>query len=99
MVEGRGVQALGTFAEALRLHGGEPSQIEAIVMDMSASYMKVRVNTSLRLGSSLTNSTLWCRPAKLSKRCASNCSARELTSKWAMWIRLLHGVDFAQASG
>ena len=40
MVEGRGVQALGAFAEALRLHGGDPSQIEAIAMDMSTSYMK-----------------------------------------------------------
>jgi transposase len=40
MVEGRGVQALGAFAEALRLHGGQPSQIEAIAMDMSTSYMK-----------------------------------------------------------
>ena len=27
MVEGRGVQALGAFAEALRLHGGDPSQL------------------------------------------------------------------------
>jgi transposase len=40
MVEGRGVQALGAFAEALRLHGGDPSQIEAIAMDMSSSYIK-----------------------------------------------------------
>ena len=40
MVEGRGVQALGAFAEALRLHGGDPSQIEAIAMDMSTSYIK-----------------------------------------------------------
>src|SRR6478752_6753511 len=40
MVEGRGVQALGAFAEALRLHRGEPSQIEAIATDMSTSYVK-----------------------------------------------------------
>jgi transposase len=40
MVEGRGVQALGAFAEALPLHGGDPSQIEAIAMDMSTSYIK-----------------------------------------------------------
>jgi transposase len=33
MVEGRGVQAIGAFAEALRRHGGDPSQIEAIAMD------------------------------------------------------------------
>ncbi len=40
MVEGRGVQALGAFAEALHLHGGDPSQIEAIAMDMSTSYIQ-----------------------------------------------------------
>jgi len=40
MVEGRGVQSIGAFAEALRLHGGDPSQIEAIAMDMSTSYVK-----------------------------------------------------------
>src|SRR3984957_1988936 len=40
MVEGRGVQALGAFAQALRMHGGDPSQIGAIAMDMSTSYMK-----------------------------------------------------------
>ena len=40
MVEGRGVQAVGAFAEALRHHGGDPSQIEAIAMDMSTSYIK-----------------------------------------------------------
>src|SRR6202035_3190015 len=40
MVEGRGVQAMGAFAEALPLHGGQPSQIEAIAMDMSTTYMK-----------------------------------------------------------
>jgi transposase len=40
MVEGRGVQAVGAFAQALPLHGGQPSQIEAIAMDMSTSYMK-----------------------------------------------------------
>jgi transposase len=57
MVEGRGVQALGVFAEALRLHGGQPSQIEAIAMDMSTSYMKGRANTFLRPRSSLTSST------------------------------------------
>ena len=40
MVEGRGVQAIGAFAEALRQHCGDPSQIEAIAMDMSTSYIK-----------------------------------------------------------
>jgi transposase len=40
MVEGRGVQAVGAFAEALRRHDGDPSQIEAITMDMSTSYIK-----------------------------------------------------------
>jgi transposase len=40
MVEGRGVQAVGAFAEALRKHGGDPSQIQAIAMDMSTSYIK-----------------------------------------------------------
>jgi transposase len=40
MVEGPGVQAVGAFAEALRRHGGDPSQIEAIAMDMSTSYIK-----------------------------------------------------------
>src|SRR6202023_1767154 len=40
MVEGRGGQSIGAFAEALRLHGGDPSQIEAIAMEMSTSYIK-----------------------------------------------------------
>jgi transposase len=31
MVEGRGVQALGAFAEALRLHGGDPSHMDGIL--------------------------------------------------------------------
>jgi transposase len=38
-VEGRGVQALGVFAEALRRHRGDPFQIDAIAMDKSTSYM------------------------------------------------------------
>jgi transposase len=40
MVEGRSAGALGAFAKALREHGGDPSQIEAIAMDMSAAYVK-----------------------------------------------------------
>jgi transposase len=40
MVEGRSAEALGAFANALREHGGEPSQIEAIAMDMSPAYVK-----------------------------------------------------------
>src|SRR6201987_3044249 len=40
MVEGRGAEALGAFAKALREHGGDPSQIEAIAMDMSPAYVK-----------------------------------------------------------
>ena len=40
MVEGRSAEALGTFANALREHGGDPSQIEAIAMDMSPAYVK-----------------------------------------------------------
>src|SRR4030088_2628502 len=40
MGAGRGVHGLGAFAEALRLHGGEPSPIQALPSDMSASYMK-----------------------------------------------------------
>ena len=33
-------EALGAFAKALREHGGDPSQIEAIAMDMSPAYVK-----------------------------------------------------------
>ena len=40
MVEGRSSQALGSFAQALREHGGDPSQIKAIAMDMSPAYLK-----------------------------------------------------------
>jgi transposase len=40
MVEGRSAEALGAFAAALGEHGGEPSQIEAIAMDMSPAYVK-----------------------------------------------------------
>ena len=40
MVEGRSAEALGAFAKALGEHGGEPSQIEAIAMDMSPAYIK-----------------------------------------------------------
>src|ERR1700747_1252246 len=40
MVEGRSAEALGTFAKALGEHGGDPSQIEAIAMDMSPAYVK-----------------------------------------------------------
>jgi transposase len=40
MVEGRSAQALEAFAQALRAHGGEPSQIEAIALDMSPAYVK-----------------------------------------------------------
>jgi transposase len=40
MVEGRSAEALGAFAKALGEHGGEPSQIEAIAMDMSPAYVK-----------------------------------------------------------
>jgi transposase len=40
MVEGRSSDALRSFAEALRAHGGDPAQIEAIAMDMSPAYFK-----------------------------------------------------------
>src|SRR5260370_37985613 len=40
MVEGRSAEALGAFATALGEHGGDPSQIEAIAMDMSPAYVK-----------------------------------------------------------
>jgi len=40
MVEGRSAEALGAFAKALREHGGDRSQIEAIAMDMSPVYVK-----------------------------------------------------------
>jgi len=40
MVEGRSAEALGAFAQALREHGGDPCQIEAIAMDMSPTYVK-----------------------------------------------------------
>lgn len=35
MVEGRSSEALGSFAQALREHRGDPAQIQAIAMDMS----------------------------------------------------------------
>src|SRR6202008_4649535 len=40
MVEGRSAQALGSFAQALREHGGDPAQIQVIAMDMSPAYLK-----------------------------------------------------------
>jgi transposase len=40
MVEGRSSEALGSFAEALREHGGDPAQMQAIAMDMSPAYVK-----------------------------------------------------------
>jgi transposase InsO family protein len=40
MIEGRSAEALGAFAKALVEHRGEPSQIEAIAMDMSRAYVK-----------------------------------------------------------
>src|ERR1700745_2481377 len=40
MVGGRSAEALGAFANALCEHGGDPSQIEAIAMDMSPAYVK-----------------------------------------------------------
>ncbi len=40
MVEGRSAQALGSFAQALREHGGDPAQIQAIAMDMSPAFLK-----------------------------------------------------------
>jgi hypothetical protein len=39
-VEGRSAQALEAFAQALRAHGGELAQIEAIALDMSPAYVK-----------------------------------------------------------
>ena len=40
MVEGHSAEALRAFAKALVEHGGDPSQIEAIAMDMSPAYVK-----------------------------------------------------------
>jgi transposase len=40
MVEGRSSEALGCFAQALREHGADPAQIQAIAMDMSPAYRK-----------------------------------------------------------
>jgi transposase len=40
MVEGRSAEALRAFAKALLEHGADPSQIEAIAMDMSPAYVK-----------------------------------------------------------
>jgi transposase len=59
MVEGRGVQAVGAFAEALRRHGGDPSQIEAIAMDMSTSYIKGVTQYFPQAASFSTSSTSW----------------------------------------
>ena len=40
MIEGRSSEALGCFAQALREHGGDPAQSQAIAMDMSPAYLK-----------------------------------------------------------
>jgi transposase len=40
MVEGHSSEALAAFANALVEHGGDPTQIEAIAMDMSPAYVK-----------------------------------------------------------
>jgi transposase len=40
MVEGRSSEALAIFAQALGEHGGDPSQIEVIAIDMSPAYIK-----------------------------------------------------------
>jgi hypothetical protein len=81
MVEGRSSEALGAFAKALVEHGGDPSQIEAIAMDMSPAYVKGRPNTSLMPGSSSTSSTLWYWRAKHLMRCAASFSVKEPISK------------------
>jgi transposase len=39
-VEGRSAEALKAFATALLEHGGDPSQIEEIAIDMSPAYVK-----------------------------------------------------------
>jgi transposase len=39
MVEGRSSQAFGSFAQALREHGVDQMQIQAIAMDMSPAYL------------------------------------------------------------
>ena len=48
MVEGRSSEALGAFAKALVEHGGDPSQIEAVAMDMSPAYLKGAIEHSGR---------------------------------------------------
>jgi transposase len=40
MVEGRSSEALGSFAQELWEHGGDPAQIQAIARDMSPAYLK-----------------------------------------------------------
>ena len=40
MVEGRSAEAVAAFGKALREHRGDPSQIEAVAMDMSPAYVK-----------------------------------------------------------
>jgi transposase len=81
MVEGRGVQALGAFAEALRRHGGDPSQIEAIAMDMSTSYMKGARQYFPQATIVFDKFHVIVMAAKPSRRCGSNSSAREPSSK------------------
>ena len=44
--EGRSAEALGAFAKALREHGGDPSQIEAIAMDMSSAYFDTHLTSA-----------------------------------------------------
>lgn len=40
MAEGRDSSTLAAFAEEMRRHGADPSQIELVSMDMSAAYLK-----------------------------------------------------------
>ena len=81
MVEGRSAEALRAFAKALVEHGGDPTQIEAIAMDMSPAYVKGATEYFPVPGSSSTSSTSWYWPAEHSIRSAASFSAREPISK------------------
>jgi Transposase len=49
-VKGRGAEALRAFAEAVLEHGADPSQIEAIAMDMSPAYVSLQLLVFYQIG-------------------------------------------------
>ncbi len=83
MVEGRSAEALRAFATALLEHGGDPTQIEAIAMDMSPAYVKGATRYFLVPGSSSTSSTVLASEALDKVRRELHREGADL--KGAMW--------------